>query len=272
MKFKFISLILGCILFSFLSKPLLYQVYELYKVNLIWQPNYAPIIANPNPPMIMHAGGGIANQTYTNTLEALNANYQKGKRYFELDFDITQDKRVVCIHTWEQLKDFDITKRPLGIPTHAEFMQFRRRDGLKQMDLEMLAQWLKQHPDAFVITDVKSDQFFVLRNIQTNYPKLKTQFIPQIYELYEYAPIYDMGFEKIIFTLYAKPYMDWIILAFIKKHPLWALTMPKEWIHRSIFSKSLNLNLPVYLHTFKDQLEFKQYHLPKQVNGYFDFD
>jgi glycerophosphoryl diester phosphodiesterase len=47
-----------------------------------------PVAAAPAmsaPTLIAHAGGAINQQTYTNSLEALNANYAKGFRFFEID-------------------------------------------------------------------------------------------------------------------------------------------------------------------------------------------
>lgn len=36
---------------------------------------------------IAHAGGGVENYTYTNSLESLNSSYEQGFRFFELDLE-----------------------------------------------------------------------------------------------------------------------------------------------------------------------------------------
>lgn len=46
---------------------------------------------------IAHAGGQIGATTYTNSIEALDANYEKGFRAFEIDFSWTSDHQLVCL-------------------------------------------------------------------------------------------------------------------------------------------------------------------------------
>jgi arylsulfatase A-like enzyme len=54
-----------------------------------------------SPAFVAHAGGGIKGRSYTNSLEALDENYRRGFRFFELDFNWTSDNQLVCIHDWE---------------------------------------------------------------------------------------------------------------------------------------------------------------------------
>lgn len=70
------------------------------------------------PLMIAHAGGGINSQNYSNSLEALEYNYQQGFRYFEIDFSWTSDAQLVCLHDWGKRfqKVFGHkTKQPLSL-------------------------------------------------------------------------------------------------------------------------------------------------------------
>ncbi|HIL62954.1 MAG TPA: hypothetical protein EYG42_05830, partial [Porticoccaceae bacterium] len=48
-------------------------------------------------PRIAHAGGQIGNTTYTNSIDALNVNYDIGFRIFEMDFSFTSDQQLVCL-------------------------------------------------------------------------------------------------------------------------------------------------------------------------------
>ncbi len=50
---------------------------------------------------IAHAGGEIDGYKYTNTLEAVNTNYKKGFRLFELDIIKTADNIYVAAHDWK---------------------------------------------------------------------------------------------------------------------------------------------------------------------------
>src|SRR5689334_12250244 len=50
--------------------------------------------------IVAHACGEYDGITYTNSLNALNANYNRGFRYFEIDFNYTSDGHIVLIHDW----------------------------------------------------------------------------------------------------------------------------------------------------------------------------
>ena len=53
------------------------------------------------PPLIAHAGGGIAGVTYSNSREALDHSYGKGLRLFEIDLNWTTDGHLVLVHDWQ---------------------------------------------------------------------------------------------------------------------------------------------------------------------------
>lgn len=51
--------------------------------------------------LIAHAGGSVKDKKLTNSLQALNANVEKGYVLFEVDFEWTSDNRLVLIHDWD---------------------------------------------------------------------------------------------------------------------------------------------------------------------------
>jgi len=51
--------------------------------------------------LISHAGGGLEEGNYSNSLEALDRAYADGLRYFEVDFSWTCDGKLVLIHDWK---------------------------------------------------------------------------------------------------------------------------------------------------------------------------
>ena len=63
-------------------------------------------------------------------------------------------------------------------------------------------QWFADHPQAFLVTDVKERNLDALEHIGSNYPQFLTRIIPQIYQPSEYTIVRELGFEKIIWTLY----------------------------------------------------------------------
>ena len=62
--------------------------------------------------------------------------------------------------------------------------------------------WLSEHPDALLVTDVKEGNLEALRHISANYPQFLSRIVPQIYQPTEYSVVQDLGFERIIWTLY----------------------------------------------------------------------
>lgn len=228
-------------------------------------------IYTKKPVYIMHAGGGIRNLTYTNSLEALDQNYSVGERSFELDLDLTTDNEVVSIHGWEQI---DLYEGGVGGRQYslAEFRAMRRKDKLTQITLHSLAMWLQTHPGSNIITDVKSDNVKALRIIAAQYPRLKDRFIPQIYRLREYGAVRSMGFEKIILTLYAKEYRDGVVMCFSSKFPLYAVTMWDSRALRGNLGKMLAAEkITVYAHTVNDPAQVEMLRNAGVFGVYTDF-
>ena len=96
------------------------------------------------PELIAHAGGGINNTIYTNSREALDYNYSKGFRFFELDFDWTEDGELVLIHYWVN----DTLKRLFNVEVRVyylkEFKSFKMINNMTQMALGDLINWMKK--------------------------------------------------------------------------------------------------------------------------------
>ena len=105
---------------------------------------------------IAHAGGALDGMPYTNSLEALDASYAAGFRWFEMDFLRTADGAVACRHDW---RDFGG-----AAPTLAAL---RAALPYTPADAQSLARWLSDHADATLVTDVKeADQRPVLADLR----------------------------------------------------------------------------------------------------------
>ncbi|MEO1434306.1 MAG: sulfatase-like hydrolase/transferase, partial [Bacteroidota bacterium] len=101
---------------------------------------------------IAHAGGSIDGRPYTNSLEALEASYQKGFRWFELDFLRTKDGKFVAAHDWGSWKQ--ATGYKGSTPTDlATFNKYLIDGQYQAMDMPQINQWFADHPDAILVTD-----------------------------------------------------------------------------------------------------------------------
>ena len=105
--------------------------------------------------LIAHAGGEVYGIRITNSLQALDNSYEKGFRFFELDFEWTSDGVPVILHDWGNANWFFNIKYSTKAHTYKEFKNLKPILGLKIMDLKDLSNWLENHKDAYIITDVK---------------------------------------------------------------------------------------------------------------------
>jgi len=109
-----------------------------------------------NQKYIMHAGGAIDGHIYTNSLEALEENYKKGNRIFEIDLNYTNDHQLVMIHGWTE-SDY---QGKLGVPyagvmNKATFKNTLLHGKYHTMTLEDLIKFMRSHPYAYFILNLK---------------------------------------------------------------------------------------------------------------------
>lgn len=111
---------------------------------------------NDTSRFIAHAGGMIDNNSYTNSIEALDLNYSNGFRLFELDIIETKDGYYVAAHDWESWSRY--TKYSGELP--ASLKDFKNNLLFGQFTpiaMEEINQWFKSHPDCILITDKVND-------------------------------------------------------------------------------------------------------------------
>ena len=107
---------------------------------------------NDRSRFIAHAGGGIDGNTYTNSLEALNENYNKGFRFFELDISVTSDGKYAATHDW------DLWSRQANyadtLPVSEEtFLKHQILGKYTPLNMTRINDWFNNHKDAVLITD-----------------------------------------------------------------------------------------------------------------------
>ena len=195
-----------------------------------------------------HACGEYNGIRYTNSLDALNANYKKGFRLYEIDFNYTSDGRIVLIHDW-----IWAGKRLLGQEgktfSYAEFKQAKPARHLTLMALDDLASWLKTHRDVQIITDCKKDNVRMLKAIAENHPEMTRILIPQMGGFQEYAQLSGLGYRNIILALYKTHYKDSEVLQFVKNHSVYAVSMTEKRAETSLPSQLKKQNIRVFAHT-----------------------
>lgn len=140
-------------------------------------PKYTPV----DVPLVAHAGGGLPDRTYTNSLDAAKMARSHGFRWIEIDF----------IETPQGLR--------LG---HAA-----RK--ISATSVDDLLGWLATEPDVRIVTDFKTDNVRGLALLKAKAGRLQRQFIPQIYSPDEYSQVVGMGYPTPIFSVYRMGWFGW---------------------------------------------------------------
>lgn len=107
---------------------------------------------------IAHALGGIENNQYTNSKEALKNSYSKGVKLYEVDVSLTSDEKLVCVHGWSK-KDYT---EKLGIKynkenavmSYEQFMNTKIKGKYTTMSFKDLIEFMKVHDDMYVMIDI----------------------------------------------------------------------------------------------------------------------
>lgn len=202
-----------------------------------------------HPQLIAHAGGAVFGYRLTNSLEALNSAYQSGFRYIELDMSLTADGHIVLIHDWADMAERMLFSQ--GVKTRDEFLQSEVLADLTLMDIDGLAAWLADHPDCSIVTDIKEEANCEVLNAirEQAEPNIFGQFIPQVYTYEEYREVQDLGFDRIILTLYRLDTEADELSAFAEEFSPWAITVPEGRISEELLDAVIAHGVAVYAHT-----------------------
>ncbi len=138
------------------SVSLVLRIPEQVSDNQIYFPKIHYEFEPNNNRYIAHAAGEVDGIRSTNSKEALDQNYAKGFRLFELDIIETSDKKLVAAHDWKMWARFTDFKGALP-PSHEEFLKHKIYGDYKTLDLDGINSWFKAHPDAILVTDKIND-------------------------------------------------------------------------------------------------------------------
>ena len=111
---------------------------------------------------------------YTNSYDALVNMYEKGNKICEFDIREAADGILICAHGDEKLlaNGMELTCEA----TSEEFLNEKSFGEFQTMTVKMLADFMREHKDLLVITDVKGNNIDVCRAIAKAFPDLVKQF------------------------------------------------------------------------------------------------
>jgi glycerophosphoryl diester phosphodiesterase len=201
--------------------------------------------------LVAHAGGAVYGFRRTNSLEAIDNSYDRGFKFFELDFEWTKDGYPVLIHDWDAMVKRLFMSKP-GVYTLEEFHKAKTINNFTLLDMEVLYEWLLKHQDAYIVTDIKKGNIKMLTYIKTGYPGVQKQIIPQIYQFEEYEPVRKLGYENIILTLYCTDKPESEIVKFAGENELFAVTMDEKQGFSTLPNLLKKINTLSYVYTIND--------------------
>jgi hypothetical protein len=164
-------------------------------------PFYRPVTGRM---LVAHAAGGLPDRMYPNSIEALDRSYARGLRIFEMDFYELPFGLMRAGHDPSDVID----------PREAWISQ-------------VLA-WLRRHPDARLMVDMKTDNVRGLRLIASEAQDLRQRIIPLVYTEGEYAAVRSVGLSLPVYAIFHRDDPNW--LAFANGHDFAAVALAQDRI------------------------------------------
>lgn len=213
---------------------------------------------------IAHAGGIIDEYAYSNCLDAVLLNYEKGQRVFELDFAVTSDNKLVCKHDWDYvIQDGGI---PGEVWDEQRFMSTPIFGQYTPLSFESLCQLMEENPDMWVVTDTKDTEtedvrrdFEIMVNTARECGKesVLDRIIVQIYNEEMYDTIYEVyPFKTWIYTLYqffegdAETFLECV--RFCYGHNINGITTWNYFVTPELIQIAQEYDILYYAHTEND--------------------
>ncbi|MBA3910577.1 MAG: hypothetical protein C0524_11990 [Rhodobacter sp.] len=208
-------------------------------------------------PRIAHSGGALDGRTYTNSLEALNANADAFD-LIEIDLTWTSDRELVCLHDWDQpflALDGVLPANPLSLAEVQD--RTAAKAGFRPCTLASLAGWMRANGGVRIVLDLKAGAVEAYRKIAETYPDLGSRFVPQIYQPEDYRAVRDMGYGDVIWSLYQYGGGTLDVLAWLQRMDLLGLAMPPERLSTGLARQAREATgVLSWVHTLNTLAEF----------------
>ncbi len=234
---------------------------------------------------ITHALGGIDGYSYTNSREAFEYNYAEGRRVFEVDFCLTGDGELACVHSWKNssLEDIFGVERgkednnlPLPLSEFKALKVYGRYTPLSFRDLVRL---LSGREDVWLVLDGKEcepdavrEEYRLVCEAADFDGRLLDRFVPQIYNqemLDVIMGVYD--WKSVIYTWYQlddKTLSPLREIDFARRMGIGVVTMDEKTENDLVDRELVRCGIKPYVHTVND-IEAAEVMMENGVYGFY---
>lgn len=218
---------------------------------------------------ISHALGALDGEVHLNCLECFEESYAEGHRYFEADFVVASDGRIVLSH--------DGMEARFGLPpgfSSAQFMAQRLLGKYTPLDGPGLARLFREKTDWYLVSDVKTLNVPGLRELCRELEEggvdCTERVIPHLFSIDELAGARALGFENLVFAGYRlrdSAATAEAAIGLMRRAPeVFALSLPRSWWDAWGKDRLRPTPVPVFLHTV-DGAKAAEGYLEQGVRG-----
>ena len=203
--------------------------------------------------LLAHGGGAIDRFKKTNSLQALNKNYDRGIRYFELDLNLTSDQKIVAVHDWESWKKNSGYTGKIP-PSHEQFMKKKIYSIYDPLDEDKILKWFQDRPDTILVTDKLNDAIYISQKLDN----IKDRILIELFTQDEVNRALEKKINNILISQrilwqngYSIEYLNRLSSESTKPH---GFSVDKNSVYKypDFFLKAKNLNFKTYVYNIND--------------------
>jgi glycerophosphoryl diester phosphodiesterase len=208
--------------------------------------------------LIAHALGAIGGVPYTNSLEALQCNYKRGFRWFEVDLALTADNELVCFHLGhEELVGLKQPVNQLAIQD-VEGKLYAGRYPVRRF--RSLLEETDRLGDVVLVTDTKGWDERMANAVKLAFQaaapgRRATRLALQSYGAQDIALVDRVGRETgsdILLTLYMSGADDIQVEALVKEYGVLAVVADTRRFSPWLAQRLDSTHVPVLVHTINE--------------------
>lgn len=221
------------------------KIFKTFEAN--YDSDLLKKLKQKNYRFIAHAGGGIDDLKYTNSLEAVNKSIKNNFKLIELDIRETLDNVFVGVHEWKEFKKITNTKKKDENELNNEALllnEFKKKKIYKKytpLDIISINDIFRKNNELILLTD-KTNNFSKL-NSDLNFDKKRIMV-----EVFGKKNYFKSISEGIINPIYSFNHKDY---DFVIKHKIKIISAHSQDIinNSQIYKKLVENNVMVFMYS-----------------------